>query len=223
MEGSNMAGLIDNFPEHTEVRKKIPFDLGASMMLRSLANFAHRAKTKIIGVVHHDIIMIENPVFEVNDRLSASVGDFLCTYLLEGCVFRFTSRFNKDIHRNIVAIDYPDYYEVQQLRKHPRIKVILEVDVVLGQQRIAGDVKDVSEGGCSLELPSMIPIVKGTEIVLTFALPDNQLIEGMRGEVMNMEYLYAWRKTQVGISFQGPQSELEKIRKFCQMCAYFRV
>jgi len=223
MEGGNRSGLIDSLPEQTEVRRKIPFELGATMVLRSLANTAHRAKTKIIGVIHHDIIMIENPVFEVNDRLSASVGDFLCLYMLDGRVYKFTSRFHKDILKNIIAIEYPDYFEVQQLRKHPRVKVILEVEVTLGDRQFAGDIKDISEGGCGLELPSMVPVVKGTEMVLTFVLPDNQVIEGMRCTIMNMQYLYAWRKTHVGMSFLGPESELKKIQKFSQMCMYFRV
>lgn len=226
MEGSLHLGRCCNLENKKGESKKIPFQLGSTLVLQSLDNIAHKANTKILGVVPGQFIIIEDPIFAVNDRLSATItGEFNCVYFHEGCAYRFRSRFNRVIIKNVVCIDFPGEVAAQQLRKHPRVCVVLDTDITIGsaKQPVKGDVRDISEGGCCLELPSLIPIVKGTEIHLNFELPDNQKIEGILCAVMNTEYLYAWRRTKVGVSFSGPDRELQKINKFCQMCTYFRV
>ena len=90
------------------VYKKIPFQLGSEILLRSSSHPSHKTKSKIIGVLEKEFIMIEDPVFAISDNITAIVeDDFLVAYMHEGYLFTFRSRFNKKLIRNIVCIDYP--------------------------------------------------------------------------------------------------------------------
>ena len=206
--------------------QKIPFEFGVPLTLQSLSNLAHKAKPKVLGIIPDDFIIIEDPVFAVNDRISATItGDIICIYLHEGCVYKFRSRFRDIPIKDVACIDFPIEFETQQLRKYPRVKVNLEADISLADtsQAIKADIVDISEGGCCVEFQSLIPTVKGASASAKFTLPDNQLIERIQCVVANTNYSYAWRRTQFGLSFSGPETEMEKIRKFCKMCSYFRV
>jgi hypothetical protein len=227
MEGSSNVGQSGGRVKHNaEFLQKIPFQFGASLMLQSLTNLAHKAKAKVLGIIPDDFIIIEKPVFAVNERLSAAIsGDFNCTYFYEGCVYKFRSRFREVPIDNIVCIDFPVEFDAQQLRKYPRIKVNLEAEIAIGKtgQLLTGEIADISEGGCRLEFPSLIPVVKGSVMDISFTLPDNQSIEHVQCTVVSTNYSYAWRRTQFGLSFSGPDTEIDKIRNFCKMCSYFRV
>jgi c-di-GMP-binding flagellar brake protein YcgR len=227
MEGISKRGQSGSAEkQNVESPRNIPFQFGALLMLQSLTNLAHKAKTKVLGIIPEDCIIIEKPVFAVNERISAAIsGDFQCAYFHEGCVYKFRSRFRDFPIEDVACIDFPVDFDARQLRQYPRIKVNLEAEIAVGNtgQLLNGDVMDISEGGCSVEFPSLIPAVKGTVMNINFTLPDNQSIEQMQCTVMNTCYSYAWRRTQFGLAFSGPETELDKIRRFCKMCSYFRV
>ena len=80
------------------VYKKVPFQLGSEVLLRSSSHPSHKAKSKIIGVLEKEFIMIEDPVFAISDNITAIVeGDFLVAYLNDGYLFTFKSRFNRKL------------------------------------------------------------------------------------------------------------------------------
>lgn len=203
--------------------KRVPFQLGAEMVLRSGANPAHRAKTKILGVLENEFIMIETPVFAVSENISAIVeGNFYCRYLYEGCLFTFQSTFRKEFLKNIILIQYPATFELEQLRKHPRIRVNLEVSVSGMEFSASGRVKDISEGGCLLELPKG-SILKGSRLVTAFTLPNDEHVTGVECRVMNTRFFHVRQLTEAGVSFSGPPEELSKIRELCRFCMRFKV
>lgn len=209
-----------------EKAEAIPFHLGSSIMLRSLSNNALKAKTRVVGVLENDAILIESPVFKGEDSLSARVGsDVICIYFFEGCIYKFKTRLGQVLIKDIVCIDYPQHFEAEQLRKFARIAVHLEAEIVIGTEKllINGDIRDISEGGCRLELHSLFPIEKGDTLEVTCELPNDQLIQDIKCTVMNMRYLPDGKRTEVGVSFSGPEGELEKVRRFCNMCMYFKV
>lgn len=227
MEGVSKRGQGGStVKQNVESLQNIPFQFGALLMLQSLTNLAHKAKAKVLGIIPEDCIIIEKPVFAVNERLSAAIsGDFQCMYFHEGGVYKFRSRFRDFPIEDVACIEFPVEVDSRQLRQYPRIKVNLEAEIAIGNagQLVNADVMDISEGGCSLEFPSLIPAVKGTVTHLNFTLPDNQSIKDIECTVMNTNYSYAWRRTQFGLGFLGPEAELDKIRKFSKMCSYFRV
>src|SRR5208337_2255484 len=95
----------------------MPFQLGSEILLRSSSNPQHKTKSRIIGVLDKEFILIENPVFAISDNITAIIeGDFLVAYLYDGYLFTFKSQFNRKLINNIICIDYPEQFEVEQLR-----------------------------------------------------------------------------------------------------------
>jgi hypothetical protein len=210
-----------------EVLETIPLQLGATLRLRSLADPTLKAATTVVGVIPKLVIMVEDPVFATKDeRITGRVGgDILCSYFQDGCLFKFKSRFGQNLIYNIVCIDYPRNIEAQELRRHPRIKVELEVVGSIGKEKrlINGTIKDISQGGCSLELPGLISLTPGMPVCITFMLPNDEEIEDLGCIIMNLGHVAPEKKTVIGLSFTGPAPELSKVIKFCEMCMYFRV
>lgn len=209
-----------------ETRGKIPFQFGARIKLRSLTENDLKGQATVVGILEPNAILVETPVLEEGERINGRVGgDIYCAYFHEGRLFEFKSRFGQVLTDDIVCLDYPKNFEAQQLRKHPRIKVNLEAESVIGEDKMLmnGDIRDISEGGCCLELPLLIQITTGTPVSLTFQLPNEDLIEDMECAVMNVRFSQFEKKTYLGMSFAAPGSEIVKIRKFCEMCTYFKV
>lgn len=204
--------------------KKIPFQLGSEILLRSPSNPSHRAKSKIIGVLEKEFIMISNPVFAISDNISAIVeGDFLVAYLYEGCLFTFNSRFNKKLIKDIVCIDYPSDFTVEQLRSGPRVKVNLEASLSISDMDYSGLVRDLSDDGCSFELPKIISLFKGLSLTATFTLPNDQLIKDLQCSITNVKYNQIHKKTGIGVKYLSPAEEISKIQELVNFCMRFKV
>jgi hypothetical protein len=168
--------------------------------------------------------MIEDPVFAISDHVTAIVeGDFLVAYLFDGYLFTFKSRFFKKLIRNIICIDYPENFQVEQLRKETRVKVNLEAALVISGMNISGHTKDISEDGCSFELPKIISLFNGIGFSATFTLPNDQLIKDLQCKIIAVRYNQIHRKTGIGASFSGPAEEVAKIREMVQFCMRFKV
>jgi c-di-GMP-binding flagellar brake protein YcgR len=206
------------------VYKKVPFQLDSEILLRSPSHPSHKAKSKIIGVLEKEFIMIENPVFAISENITAIVeGDFLVAYLHDGYLFTFKSRFNKKLIRNIICIDYPATFEVEQLRKEQRVRVNLEAALIISDLNLSGHVKDISETGCSFELPKIISLFKGLGLIATFTLPNDVLIKDLQCMISIVKYNQIHRKTEIGVTFSSPANEIAKIRELVHFCMRFKV
>ncbi len=204
--------------------KKIPFQLGAEILLRSPAAPGHKARTRVIGVLEKEFIMIENPVFAISENISAVVEDeFMVAYLYDGFLFTFKSRFRQKFIKNTICIEYPVQFEIEQLRKGPRIKVNLAASMVMTDTNFAGTIKDLSEEGCMIELPKIISLFKGLGLTLTFTLPNDQLIKDMRCSIMNVKYYQIRKITEIGVTFIEPAEEIAKVRDLVNFCMRFKV
>ncbi|MGA2223815.1 MAG: PilZ domain-containing protein [Syntrophobacteraceae bacterium] len=206
------------------IYKKIPFQLGSEILLRSSSNPSHKAKSKVIGVLEKEFIMIENPVFAISDNITAIVEeDFLIAYLYDGYLFTFKSRFNKKLIRNIICIDYPENFEVEQLRKEQRVRVNLEAALCISDLELSGHVRDISETGCSFELPKIISLFRGLGLIATFTLPNDILIKDLQCTITIVKYNQIHRKTEIGATFSGPAGEISKIKELVNFCMRFKV
>ena len=206
------------------VYKKIPFQLGAELLLRSSSNRSHKTKSKIIGVLEKEFIMIENPIFSISDNITAIVEDnLMVAYLYDGYLFTFTSKFNRELINNIICIDYPLTFEVEKLRDSPRIKVSLEAAVNISDIKMPGIVKDVSGSGCSLQIPKIISLFKGLGVVLTFTLPNDQLVKDLQCRISSVKYNQIHKKTEIGVTFLGPSEEIARITELVKFCMRFKV
>lgn len=227
MEASVSPGRKANDLKPTNnLPEKIPFALGAHLRIRSIEDPTVKAQTTVVGVLPNIAVLVEDPVFTKEDRIAGRVGgDIVCAYFQDGCLFKFKSRFGLVLVDDFVCIDYPKSFEAQQLRAHPRIRVNLEVVSVIGKEGklINGDIKDISEGGCLLHLPGVIPLTTGIPVCITFVLPNDDSVENLECIIMNIRHVQEEKRTDLGLKFCGPDTEVETVKKFCEMCMYFRV
>jgi len=203
---------------------RIPFRIDDAIMVRSLTNAAHMARTRIIGVMHGKYIMIIEPTVKINDRISAVLDeDFLCSYFNDGAMHIFNSRYLKHMADDVVSIAYPMKVDVRQIRKYRRIRVNIETKCTVGGtvDVFTAEMADISQGGCRLILNARTPITKGTNLSLTFNLPNVAFVSGLETVVARISRIQNTRATEIGISFIGPESETAKISNFCEFCMYF--
>jgi hypothetical protein len=114
-------------------------------------------------------------------------------------------------------------FEVEQVRDAPRIKVNLETLATVSDIKISGVVKDFSEIGCSVQLSKIISLFKGLGLLLTFTLPNDQLIKDLQCKISSVKYNQIHKKTDIGVTFLGPPEELAKIKALAQFCMRFKV
>jgi len=207
--------------------KKLPLEIGQELTLRPLGeNMPHKAKTRVIGAKHGDYIIIEEPIIRISDRLVVLTGEaVLCWFFHEGDVYRFESVIRKSLGEGLCLLEYPLDFQVESLRRHIRIKVNLETEFKVGFKPdvFRGTVVDISEGGCRVVADSIVFAGINDRIVLTFTLPDDRVIKEIEGVVRNVLHDRMRKRTELGIQFKGPESEISKINSFCQFCQYFKV
>lgn len=208
---------------HTRIR--IPFRIDDAIMVRSLTNSAHMARTRIVGAMHGKYILIIEPSAKINDRMRVVFDeDFLCSYFNNGFMHIFRSRYRKHLTEDVVCIDYPTKVEVHQIRKYRRIRVNIETEcTVCGTFDVFyAKMADISQGGCRLILNQCARISKGTNLSLTFNLPNEAFVSGLQTVVVKISRTEDSQATEVGVSFTGRESELSKISNFCEYCTTWK-
>ena len=86
----------------------IPFQLGSDLVLKSISNPALKVKTTIYGAVPGQMIIIEEPLFSLNQRFTGLPAEFVCAYLHGNHLFKFNSKFIRHLFKNVIGIAYPD-------------------------------------------------------------------------------------------------------------------
>jgi c-di-GMP-binding flagellar brake protein YcgR len=206
--------------------KKLPLEIDTDLFIEAVDHKPARAKSKILGARHGDFIIIDNPVLQFSHRLFTQfTGRILCTYLHEGNSYDFLSSVRKHLDEGLSLIDYPQEFRKTGLRAHHRIHVNIDAHMVIDQQRDPLNVTltDLSAGGCKLVIPYLWGVAAGTGCTLSFTLPDNRNIVGLRGMIRNVRMMKLKKRTEIGMSFLEPASELEKVRQFCHFCLFFQV
>jgi c-di-GMP-binding flagellar brake protein YcgR len=205
---------------------KIPFKIDDEIMVRSLAIAAHRTKSRIVGAIHGDFILIQEPMVVINHRFLAIFDDvFECSYFADGYRYNFLSRYRSHVLSDIVCIEYPEEVDVNQIRKHRRIKVNIETKyAALGTPKwFSADMVDISKGGCRLVMKPKEAMAKGMRALLVFKLPNEDEINDLSAVVVRSRPVRGSEATEVGLSFTGPPHELAKISSFCEFCMFFDV
>ncbi len=207
--------------------KQIALEVDLEIFIRPLGiQEVVRTTSRVLGARHGSFIIIEECFARTGgfDVLPVE-GDVLCWYINDGDVYRFQSEVMGALGEGMTLLKYPDRFQVQSLRKTPRIQVNIEVVVSVGsvESAITGTIQDISEGGCSIYFPRIVGVSQGTECVAGFELPDGQTIEGVKSVIRKAQHSKSGRATRVGIQFLGPPEALSRISSFCQFCMYFKV
>lgn len=206
--------------------KKLPLYIERPLTVRSMSEKNLKANVNVLGARHGDLIMIDDPLCYINERLSVPIeGEIVCQLFHEGDMYRFQSRVRKSLGEGITVIDYPERFVAEAIRKHHRIQVNMEARFLLEatKETFRVTMLDISEGGCFLVVPQLIHVNENALCRLDFSLPDKQNISGLEGRVRTMHFLAMKRTTGLGLQFIGPSEEVNKISAFCDYCMFFKV
>ncbi len=226
LSGNQLDGGVKNRDRAVSAREvtRIPFKIDDEIMVSSQSIAAHRTKSKIVGAVHGNFILIKEPIVVINERLMAIFDDvFKCSYFIKGYRYNFLSRYKSHVLSDIICIEYPKKVDVYQIREHRRIKVNIETKyAILGTPNwFSADMVDISHCGCCLLLKSKVAITKGMKVLLVFSLPNKDVVNELRAVVVRSWPVQGGEATKVGLSLSGPPGELAKISRFCEFCMYF--
>ena len=205
---------------------RIPLKIDDSIIVRSLHRLTRMAKSRIIGAMHGEYILITEPSVPISERYWAVLDEsFLCSYFNEGLLYNFTSRYRRELMENLVCIEYPKEVEVRKIRKHRRIRVNIETKLVAEGNALPllADMTDISPGGCRLVVDQPIQAQTGTLVTLTFSLPNEALVNEIQAAVVRTEGINGCKALEIGCAFSGPSSESSKIINFCDFCTFFEV
>jgi c-di-GMP-binding flagellar brake protein YcgR len=206
--------------------RKLPLVIGSDLFVESIDHKLARVGSRILGARHGDFIIIEIPTVQFSERLfSKLTGRIRCRLTQEGEVYDFLSKVQKHLDDGLCLIDYPGSFQQTTLRAHPRIRVSVETRLVINRERdtLEATMIDIGSGGCKLVLPSLRGIAQDTPVTLSFTLPDGSDIENLKGTVRNVRIAKLAKRTELGVSFLDPPSELAKVASFCHLCSFFEV
>jgi c-di-GMP-binding flagellar brake protein YcgR len=211
--------------DETDVPIRVPLKIDDGIVVRSLTNTSHIAKARIIGAKVGEYILITEPTVRINEHVAAVLdGGFLCSYFSEGNLYIFHSRCRRYMTDDVMCIEYPREVEVRQIRKDRRIRVNIETKLVVSDtgDSFLVDLADISRGGCRVILNQRrVPMTKGTNLVLTFSLPNEAFISALQAAVVRISRIKDSVAAEIGLKFTGPQSEISKIENFCEFCMFF--
>lgn len=206
--------------------KKLPILIENEMIIYSPADRTRKAKSRILGARHWDFILIEEPVFRINERIFLPLeGDFMCVFLHEDVRYAFQSRIRSVLSEGLALIDYPEKYRVEKIRNSHRIRVNLEAKLYLAHLKETKDavIRDISEGGCCVVIPTVSPLALDMTCVLDFTLPDKQRVAGLRVKIRSIQYSALKKSVELGTQFLEPPEQVSKVLAFCRYCMFFRV
>lgn len=222
--GTGVEGRASVVTLCAEIR--IPLRIDDEIMVRSLSAPAHRTMSSIVGAWPGRFILIREPVVVINNRITAVFDNaFECSYFSGECRYNFLSKYKNHVLEDVICIEYPSKVDVRRIRKHRRIKVNIETRyAVLGVPKwFSADMTDISQAGCCLVVEPGASIPKGTKVLMEFGLPNENTENEFRAVVVRSKPVMNGEKTELGLTFTGPQGGLARISNFCEFCMFFEL
>lgn len=204
----------------------LPIPVNTEIHIRSRQKGTPKATTRILGARYGEFIIIDNPGVKINERFTIEFeGDVICWFFHDGITYGFQSRIREKLARNIALIDYPLLVEAQRIRKHQRIPLGIETSLAVDGMNgtIRGIMEDISEGGCNISVPFLIPAVEDTSCRLDFSLLDGQTVSSIKGTVQRINHVRHRKIVKLGVRFIGPSQEHIKIISFCRFRVLFKL
>ncbi|HPM75900.1 MAG TPA: flagellar brake protein [bacterium] len=200
----------DLFGSETKVNPQ--FAVGLPIFFEmTLKNKRLRAQAELVGWVRPKILITSIPL---DSRLVIVQRgtEMIVRYLFEGQVFGFHTRLlhKQNEPMTLWTLEYPELVEVKNLRRSPRIPLLLEVRNHRGERWYTVDIS--AHGLCVTvdKEPRM-----GDPVLLSFNLPDGNRIENLEGSVVRINS--TTEEKQVGINFtEDDPEQLSLLRTFLE-------
>ncbi len=172
-----------------------------------------RAQAYMVGWVRPKVLITTVPQ---DSRLIVipKGTEMIVRYLFEGRVYGFVSRI---VHKQIDPlplwmVEYPEVVEVKNLRRSPRIAVMLQVRNHLDELWYT---LDLSTNGAQLVVDTKQTV--GDVILLNFTLPDGEKIENLTATIMRV--IADKDEQRIGVMFDETDSQLDKIKAYLDAVA----
>ena len=112
-----------------------------------------------------------------------------------------------------VRTTWPTTFERQQIRQHERVQVMSACSIATsGDIKAKGVLRDLSAGGCCLDVPLKEPPERGDVIRLGFELPDGTAFDELAAEVRSVTPLSG--ELRLGCQFTDVSTELRQDLEF---------
>jgi c-di-GMP-binding flagellar brake protein YcgR len=141
----------------------------------------NRITSELVGAEEGKYLIVKMPFLKslANTAKFVSKGtNIIIRYIHKGTVFGFKSRVSHFISDpvRLVFIEYPKMIENHELRAHKRVECCLPANVKVKDNKIEGDITDISKGGCQLviekaKVESSLILLVEDEINISFRLP----------------------------------------------------
>ena len=132
--GWQSIGGVKNRDRAVSAREvtRIPFKIDDEIMVSSQSIAAHRTKSKIVGAVHGNFILIKEPIVVINERLMAILDMMSSMFLFyQGISIQFSQSISKSCVSRCRLHRISPKGGVYQVREHRRIKVNIETKYAL--------------------------------------------------------------------------------------------
>ncbi len=103
---------------------------------------------------------------------------------------------------SFIRLSWPKDFKIKKVRKQERsnIDVPCQVTIMETDETITAHMGDISTGGCMIRLKQSLP--KGSEISISFTLPNGLHLENVTAEVRNVRHVTG-NQYQVGCQFKS--------------------
>lgn len=193
----------------SDIERYFAVGLGATIQALS-DNLKHpRYRSFIRGWQRGQYVMIDRPM--LNQRYIDLPRTDPCAvrFLSEGVACGFQGQVLDLGPRSLVShiyVAWPTEVSLIRVRSHERVKTAITCSVAVGRSRdkVHAEIRDVSEGGCALLLPSRL--VVATKVRIWCTLPDGTAIDGVSALIRRI------RATEEGFfhgcRFEAPEEGL---------------
>jgi c-di-GMP-binding flagellar brake protein YcgR len=176
-----------------------------------------RAQSNVIGWTRPQCLIAAAPQFDSPLSELAETAALVVRYLHEGVVYGFVTKVLKkyDEPTPMWCLEYPPAVEVKNLRRWPRIKVLLPAKTTDGQTWY---ILDLSREGALIAVSREVDV--GEELRLSFPLPDGNQVDNLKMSVVRLQRTAA--EQTIGVRFTSTDAtKLSRIEGYVD--TYLRV
>ena len=166
-----------------------------------------KAKSQIIGWRDNTFLIINTPEVDGRKVMHQTKNNMVIRYLHEGSVYGFVSEL-LGVHRSQPAdlwfLEFPEMAEAKNLRRSRRVRTYLDAEVSDGGKC---KILNLSSLGALVMADRGAPV--GSEIALTFRLPNNTEIQQLRAIVRRLETVNGG--IAMGLEFHAEETKKHEV------------
>jgi len=179
-------------------------------------NHRDKFKASVVGWNENKYLITTSPFGETPTITIMEGSEIILRYLYEGLVYGFTTQLvaKHDVPSPMWFLQFPETLEVKNLRRHPRMQIILLANGPAGEN---WKFLDLSASGALMVVDR--PLNEGEQFELSFTLPDGTAIERLKSKVVRLAQTAP--EIRVGINFdETDKKQITKINNYVESALF---